>query len=229
MATSLGPDGMRLRIELVPATQQNEISVFSVYTGKRDSSEFTQLRDAVDLWLNRLQDPSDCGLLSEFFEGRVYFDYWQDPLFSDNGWAAAGDLPLTNDPAANDNILPPQIALAITRDTDDTELRRSRRRNRTYVGPVVQNAIQNDGSMLGTRANLIAVATQAFNTALGGAPLAAGVPVDYDGLCNVSYAGTSIGSGPQIAVSTQVRVGTLMDTQRRRRNGLLESYVALPL
>jgi hypothetical protein len=229
MATSLDSDGMRIRVELVPQAQQNDISVFSVYTGKRDPAEFPQLASAVQLWINQLQDPSDAGALAEFLEGRVYFDYWQDPLFSDNGWGSVGDEPLVNDPSATDNILPPQCALVITRDTNDTELPRKRRRNRSYIGPVVQGAIINSGAIPAARADLIAQATQAFDTALGSAPLAGGVPPEYDGLCNVSYEGTVLPTGPQIAVSNQVRVGDIVDTQRRRRNGLPEQYAILPL
>jgi hypothetical protein len=53
--------------------------------------------------------------------------------------------------------------------------------------------------------------------------------VEYKGLCNVSYKGTTVSFIPQITNTTEVRVGRVIDTQRRRRNALSEDYDIFPL
>lgn len=230
MSTTLEADGMRIRIQLTPSLSQDDIVVWSYYTGKRDEAAFPQLFDAVEAHVHRLVNSSDVGLISDFLLGTMYLDVWQSPIFSTNGWGNIAQRPLTTTAPAASLLLPPQNAVVISRDTFDDELPVRRRRNRSYLGPIVPGAIQNNGKLqLGVPAELV-TEFQTFDTSLGSAPVAASTPPEYDGLCNVTYRGTGVPlSGAQISKTDQIRVGDLVDTQRSRRNGINETYAVGPV
>lgn len=230
MSTTLEADGMRIRIQLTPSLSQDDIVVWSYYTGKRDAAAYTQLFDVVEAHVHRLVNSGDVGLISDFLLGTMYLDEWQNPLFSTNGWGNIAQRALTTTSPATSLLLPPQNAVVISRDTTDDELPVRRRRNRSYLGPIAPGNIGNNGKLVAGLTAELVTEYQTFDTSLGSAPVAASTPPEYDGLCNVSYKGTAVALSPaQIAKTDQIRVGDLVDTQRSRRNGINESYSVGPV
>lgn len=230
MSTSIATDGIRLRWQLVPNDAPEEIAVFSMYTGKRDESNYPALVDEMEDWLIGISG-STGGIINGYTGASLLFvDEFANPLVSQSSWGTIYSRNVTGGVADGGGTLPFQCAWVITRDTDDNELPRNRRKNRTYIGPLADNFLGPDGRMSISGTNALLTKTQVFHNSLQGVPVASGTPSAYGGLCNVSYRGTTfVGSPPQITNSTQLRVGRVIDTQRRRRNALTEAYELVPL
>jgi hypothetical protein len=124
-------------------------------------------------------------------------------------------------------MLPPQLAIVLSLSTSDQELAVRRRRNRSYIGPITTGKLETDGTVGTALRTAIVDDVETLDTGLRNVPLETGVSTDYEGLCIVSYAG--IAGIAQIAAADQIRVGSIVDTQRSRRNGLNESYTAATL
>lgn len=230
MATSLDADGMRLRWEVVPFRQPSEIAVFTMYTGKRDVAQYGALCTEMEDFLASIAGITG-GILTDYtLDTRLFLDLWQEPILNADGWGTAHQQYVSAASGTSSPMLPPQVAAVVTRDTFDGELPVPRRKNRSYIGPLTDNYLEVGGTMSVAGATALLTRLQTFHTSLQGVPVASGTPADYDGLCNVSYRGTGVPlGGAQIAKSDRARVGTVLDTQRRRRNALDEGYQTVPL
>ena len=110
------------------------------------------------------------------------------------------------------NMLPPQTAVAISLGTS----RSGRRgRGRFYLPPLTSDALTTDGLLKSSVPPRIATAAQTFvralNTSAPGQDLSMAVVVSGKPFTNY-------------AKVTKVRVGDLVDTQRRRRKSIQEDY-----
>lgn len=227
MATSLDADGMRIRVELIPNVNQGELVVWSYYTGKRDPATYSLLAGVVVQHVVRLGGASAVDMISDWVQGTVYLDLWREPILNADGWGNAYQQGITRPSPASNPQLPAQCAVVVTRETNDGELPVRRRRNRSYLGPILPDVIEDDGRLILTKRDALAAEYVQFDTDMATAPVAGSTPPEYVGLCNVSYKGTGTPAlgGAQIAKTDQIRVGDVIDTQRSRRNGLVESYV----
>jgi len=230
MSTSLADDGIRLRWQLVPNDAPGEIAVFSMYTGKRDSSNYPALADEMEDYVQSISGTTG-GIINGYTVASMLFiDEFANPLISTDNWGAVYSRNVAAAVADGGGTLPYQCAWVLTRDTDDDELPRKRRKNRSYLGPLADNFLGSDGLMSTQAQTALLTKTQTFHTALQGVAVASSTPVAYGGLCNISYSGTgNVPVVPQITNTTQIRVGRVVDTQRRRRNALDEAYDLAPL
>lgn len=207
-----------------------EILQTGFYTGKRDEAQYLALAEEVEDFLQAIGPsaaPAD-RLLAGWTNLTIYLDLYEDPIFSPVGW---GNVYAYQSPVTGQvDALPWQISAVASISTNDPELPIRRRRNRSYLGPIALNAMGTQAVMNPTPQSATATAIQVFAQSLEGIPVASTTPVEYGGLCTVSYEGTTLPtSTAQIAAATQLRVGRVFDTQRRRSNGLNEEYVVLPL
>jgi len=225
MSTSLADDGMRMRWELVPNDAPAEVAVFTMYTGKRADTQYAGLLDEMEDFLENISGTTG-GIINGYtIASKLYLDVWEDPIFSDDGW---GNVAFRNVAAAVANgggTIPFQCAIVASRETDDEELPVKRRRNRSYLGPMSDQFLTSSGLFSNSGQTALGTKLQTFHTSLQGVSVAGGTPVTYSGLCNVSYLGTPVlGSPAQITNTNRVRIGEVIDTQRRRRNALAEAY-----
>lgn len=117
------------------------------------------------------------------------------------------------------NSLPLQCAMAITVYTDAIPGVRQRRYNRCFVGPLNTTIAQGSPPEL-PQATQVALASifKNFSDTLKGIPIHPSSALTSGGLAVVS------GAAAASADATEVRVGKIVDTQRRRRNKLVESH-----
>lgn len=219
-----------MRWQLVPNDAPGEIAVFSMYTGKRDSSNYPALAQEMEDFVVAISGTTG-GIINGYtIASMLFIDEYQNPIFSSSGWGAVYSRNVTAAVADGGGTLPYQCAWVLTRDTDDPELPRQRRKNRSYLGPLADNFLGSDGLMSTQSQTALLTKTQTFHNSLQGVAVASGTPVEYSGLCNISYEGTgNVPVVPQITNTTQIRVGRVVDTQRRRRNALDEAYDLAPL
>jgi hypothetical protein len=229
MSTTLGNDGLRLRWELVPNDAPGEIAVFSMYTGKRDSSNYPALADEMEDFLESISGTTG-GIINGYtIASQLFIDEYDNPLFADDNWGNVYSRNVSAAVADGGGTVPYQCAIVVSRLTNDDELPVKRRRNRSFLGPMADNFLGSDGLFTTQGQSALGTKVQTFHTSLQGIATASGVPVEYKGLCNVSYKGTTVSFIPQITNTTEVRVGRVIDTQRRRRNALDEAYDIFPL
>ena len=229
MSTNL-TDANRLRAVCQYAS--GETAQFATYTGKRDPANHA---DIAQEWFDFIEDcyagsgTQAANLLAPIQTLTIHVDEFENPVFSLDGWGSVWQQQFalpgnSNDPA------PPQLSVVVSLETDDSELPVRRRRNRFYLGPVAQESMGPDGYLAGNIKTALPALVQVLHASLQGVPLASGVPAEYDGLVTASYRGTSVPLGPaQAAQAVRVRTGRVFDTQRRRRNALVEDYTVLPL
>lgn len=229
MAEALANNGIRMRWELVPNDAPAEIAVFSMYTGKRDSSNYEAITDEMEDFLTNIAGSAG-GIINGYtIASKLYVDEYENPIFSDDDWGNAYHRNVDAAVADGAGTVPFQCAIVATRTTDDAELPVKRRFNRSYLGPISDAFLGNDGLLTSGGQSALGTKMQTFHTSLQGVSVASGVNVAFSGLCNVSYRGTSILSDAQITNTDTVRVGAVIDTQRRRRNALTEDYDLFPL
>mgnify|MGYP006291436803 FL=1 len=207
-----------------------EILQTGFYTGKRDPAQYLAIAEETEDFLQAIGPSATLAdrLLAGWTNLTIFIDEWENPIFTSVGWgnAYAYQSPETGQVDA----LPWQISAVVSLSTNDSELPVRRRRNRSYLGPVALSAMGTTATMNTGVRDATATAVQVFAQTLEGIPVASSTPVEYGGLCTVSYAGTGLPGLPQqIAAATQLRVGRVFDTQRRRSNGLQEEYATLPL
>lgn len=228
MAELLAPNGNRLLWEFV--YPNGEFVQFGMYTGMRDAAQHaalaTEMKDFVD---NIGDGVAATNWIAGWLSYSVKIQEWQNPIFSDDYWGTVYDEGVLV--ANTQGVAPAQISCVLSVITTDNELPVRRRRNRSYLGRIFYNRLGSaDGLFNSASVTNLGTAVQTFKTSLEGVPLKAGVNADFDGLCVVSYRGTA---GPpysaQIAKADVVRIGLVPDTQRRRRNGLPESYDDFPV
>lgn len=229
MAESLANNGMRLRWELVPNDWPQEIAVFSMYTGIREAAQWEALAQEMEDFVVGISGTAG-GIINGFTaDSRLYVDEYQNPIFSDDDWGNVYQRYVTAAVADGAEQYPLQVALVVSRETEDQELPVKRRKNRSYLGPISTTFSDNDGRLSISGQTALLTKVQTFHTSLQGVALKPGVNSTFAGLCNVSYKGTGILSDAQIASSDRVRVGRVYDTQRSRRNAQDEGYVSVPL
>jgi hypothetical protein len=126
----------------------------------------------------------------------------------DNSWAGTGDA------------LPPQTTVAVSTyafDPSGFATQARRKRGRFYLPTPARAQLDSDGELTSTNQNNILANAVAFCNAMSGA-LGVGTEVHWRPYVN-SVAGSMANE------VTHLRVGRIVDTQRRRRNKLAEAYV----
>lgn len=229
MSTSLAADGLRLRWQLVPNDAPSEIAVFSMYTGKRDEANYPALADEMEDFVESISGAAGGVINGYTVASQLFIDEWQNPLFSSDNWGGLYYRNVTAGVADSAGTVPYQVALVVSRFTDDNELPVKRRRNRSYLGPLGDAYLEPTGLFSSSGQLALGTKLQTFHTALQGVPVSASTPVEYGGLCNASYSGTGALGPAQITNTTEIRIGQVFDTQRRRRNALAEAYEIYPL
>lgn len=118
--------------------------------------------------------------------------------------------------AKPDNGFPPQVAVVCTLLAGTGKGLAGK--GRMYI-PGVSHSVQQGGRMHTDSAASVSLNLKTFMDAVNAAPSVEGI------LINASQGRlTAGGSGPISRVVNELRVGTVYDTQRRRRNGLVEEY-----
>lgn len=115
---------------------------------------------------------------------------------------------------ATSSVYPPQVSLCVTLLTDNARGYASK--GRVYI-PVPSHGIGSDGKMSSAFAALTATAWAQFMANLGNTP---GLDAGNFNPAVVSQ----VPAGGAINEVTAVQVGTVMDTQQRRRNAFVEVY-----
>ena len=115
------------------------------------------------------------------------------------------------------NHMPPQCSLVVTLQSDRPRGLASK--GRMYL-PGIAIGMQNNGKILNTARDTIATNMQAFFNTIRAS---AAIPDDP------ILAAKGVGAFPELTAQNDyietIKVGDVIDTQRRRRNGLVESYV----
>jgi len=150
-------------------------------------------------------------------------------------WAKIGSDGLYLEPPVIDIVnvvggsvgtVPPQIAMCVTLDGPPAVRRIT---GRYYLPMCVAAATATDlvistanrTSILGTQVTMLNAINTAFNADPG--------PTDKLRVVVASQGRTSPPSGPSSPSVRRVRLGVVLDTQRRRRNNLVEAYAATDL
>lgn len=121
----------------------------------------------------------------------------------------------------NGAILPPQCAVVVTLTSARPRGRASK--GRMYL-PGIVGPVSSDGKVGATLMGTMPPALQTFFNALDGS-------IDIADSLILASRGEGLGGGllAQNDWVTGIRVGDVIDTQRRRRNGLTEVYTTLPV
>lgn len=229
MSFELADNGMRLRFQLTPtAFAGAEISVFTMYTGKRDAGQLDAVLDEMHKYVEALVVTEKA--VASYSEFAAFIDEWQNPILSADHWGALRSSDFLPLGAGEDAPLPAQVACVVTRDTLDQDLPKRRRRNRSYFGPIVATKAGPTGAPTVALKTGLLTQMSNFSQALANIPLKGGVPTELAGLCNVSYAGSpGLLTPARIARTDIIRVGSVFDTQRSRRKQLAEIYTSQPI
>lgn len=143
-----------------------------------------------------------------------------------DGKSNAADTVYANVPAGATGVgslhYPPQIALVAT--LKSTIARGVGSKGRMYL-PGVGMATEGDGKIGVGSLNGLRDTLGAFLTGVNALPSNNVIVLASHGSLNEDGSPRIGGSSPIIKAVQEVRVGTVYDTQRRRRNGLSESYV----
>lgn len=229
MAVSMTNNTIRMRWELVPNDAPAELAVFTMYTGKRDSADYPAIAQEMEDFLTNISGTAGGVINGYTIASKLFVDEWQNPIFSSDHWGAAYSRNVTAAVADGGDTIPYQCSYVVSRLTTDTEVPTKRRFNRSYLGPISSQFVTSAGLMSSSGQTALGTKVQTFHTALQGVALEGGVPVQLKGLCNVTYKGVSLASGPQVTNTNTIRIGEVIDTQRRRRNALDEAYDLFPL
>lgn len=200
---------MRLSWEFAPGTWQEPMQ-FGVHTGIRDSGSFSDIADLMETFFGSLNDH-----LGELRLTAVVLSDWDTgPGFT--GWHQVYRRTL-NTLLGVEEWLPPQIALVVgVRNTADLDIALGRRRNRSYLGSLAQDDMDQVGQLT-TAAQLEIVASfNQLHEDLQDIPADGAFDPEFNGLCVAS---------PTEGVLMQAQelvVGRAYDTMRSRRQKVPE-------
>jgi hypothetical protein len=198
-------------------TIDNEVAQWGITTGARDDVDIPAVAAVVENAAFSLQQgPAMANLL-----GKSKID--STKVYRYNAGAGAYSLifelvaaiPATTTPA-----LPMQCAAVLTIRTPEPvgTAAPQRFKNRAYLGPVANGAVDSDGRILLSFINDSLQVFQDLHNALALIPTTS--PTDPAGLAVRTFAGLSI------VDATSIEMGDVVDTQRRRRSQLVENRVA---
>lgn len=213
----LAPNGMRIRFWLdLPS---GEMVNFGFVTALRDDpDDLDTITGLCDQFLDDLHADTITGGITS---ARVFFDQWKNPLLNPNGWGFFHwDTLAFTQPGAPS--APPQLAIAISLNNPSNTVPRRQQYNRFFLGPVRSGINDAAGELGATQRGHILDAVGDLVTGLEQVPEQAPNLV-YGGLFLANY------KDEVLHEVQRVRVGSLFDTQRRRRNGLAEVYSDLPV
>lgn len=205
------------RVTAIIETIDNEIATFRVSTGERQQTEWDDLATAMGDFVAAMQsEPAVENILGTSTLIGLTVDQWIPSL---SKYAQVFSSPQTG-PSRTVDTAPMQCAAVVTtrymNPPPGSVLQRYR--NRFYVGPIVQACLNTDGKITIPYRDQLAQQAADLDTALAAISLASGAPAGSPpGLGVASVAGN------HIFQADVVEVGNIVDTQRRRRNKLVET------
>lgn len=206
-----------MRICAVVETFDNEISTFRVTTGERDIQEYNDLADAMRDFVAAMQ--SQASVVNVLGESNLTNVTVETYLLSQSRWVQVRNNSYTG-VTKTANTLPLQDALVVTLRVDIPPVGATLQqyRNRFYVGPLAASIIGAGGKVAGAGTTDLVNQVFDFDAALQTIPVKPGAPAD-------SPAGLAVTSvvGGHVTQADTIDVGNVIDTQRRRRNGLVET------
>jgi hypothetical protein len=233
MAQRLDANGVRLRWEVVPADHPDEEAVFTMYTGKRDPSNYPALVTAMRDFLAGLFEVGGTAYFNEIVGAGFFIDEYQTPILSADSWGNAYQEFDSWSMVSSGQSLPLQVAAVVSRQTLDGEISAVRSYNRSFLPYLAEGCLAPSALFSSAFQSKVQTTLVTLDSDLrADVPLQDGVAGEFEGLCNVSYKGAAGNTGPaQIMSSDLVWVGQVPDTMRSRRNALSETrtgQVVLP-
>lgn len=192
-------------------TSDNEMFQFGISTGTRTAPNAATLLDLMATWWDDEGSSAVCQTTCD----QITYSEWSTVGFT--GWHQRFEK-LTNITSSTGAALPPQIAAVVSMlNSTDRDEPLKRRRGRSYVGLIPVASLASDGRLSSAARTVIETAWQLLLDTMSTAP-------------GVAYSGPVIWSaaaGKGFEAET-VGVGLALDTQRRRRQKLVESIVYNP-
>lgn len=224
-------DGVRMRFRLTHGSWAGDEAQFSLYTGRRDPSRYDDIAAEMADFLDNIM--ADTAGVAEIIDGGVdtvsfFIDEWQNPVLAQDSWGNAYQLDAPG-PAQPSNVEAASLAVALSRQTQDSRVPQRRSYNRCYI-PFINKQNTTLGGKFDGRDQLL-TALQTFHSSLQGIPLDTGVDGSLAGLCNAVYSGTpsTIILGAEIFRSDIAFVDNVYDHQRRRVAQYQPSRRTVPL
>jgi hypothetical protein len=204
--------GMKMTYEY-STTVYPELSQMGMHTGMRESTEWGDVLDYMESEVPRF----DTWMPESTFT-RLVLSQWTTAGFV--GWhqIASRDVSIEVGTAAVGEPHQLSISVQVT-NTVDLEVPVGRRRNRTFLGPLVQGLVDGDTRLGATEAATLAVDWVALDGDLRGIPCADPPGDDFAGLCVVSPTGDLLLTGDEIVV------GRRFDVHRSRAEHTAENPV----
>jgi hypothetical protein len=212
--TDLTNTGLKLTWQFQP-TKWPELCEMGLHTGMRDEADWPDL-------LTYMIDESvrfETYFPETEFK-RVSISQWTTAGFV--GWHQLASQDVSYLIAEDATPLPHQLALSVqVRNTTDLSIPLGRRRNRTYLGPLVQGIIDGEGRISSALATTIGNDWTALDSDLRAIAPAAIPGAAYAGLCVVSPTNDTLMTGDQF------RVGRRFDVHRSRAQQTPESALSV--
>ncbi len=198
-------------------TVDNEVAQWGINTGARDDVDVPTVASVVENAAFTLQQgPAIANLLGKSkIESTKVYRYNAGAGAYALIYELVAAIPQTSSP-----VLPVQCAAVLTIRTPEPvgTAAPQRFKNRAYLGPVANGAVDSDGRILLAFINDTLQIFQDLHNALALIPTTS--PTDPAGLAVRTFAGSSI------VDATSIEMDDVVDTQRRRRAQLVQNRVA---